>query len=261
MERLCKILFELSSSERMRVMLEIQKQRLKLSHISRKLDLTVTEASRHLQRLSEARLIQKGVDGLYGLTPFGVLVLALLSGLGFVSKYRDYFMEYDVSRIPYEFIDRIGELAEGGLGAETFKNIEETEKMFREARKYIWILSDQVLMSAAPIVGEKVKSALEYRVILPEAAMPPDHKSPIPSTTPGVQKRVLPKVEVVIVMTEKVAAFCLPNRTGRIDYTGFGGNDPKFHKWCKDLYQHYWEKAKPITSVALDNVKFNRSGE
>ena len=232
----------------MRVMLEIQKQRLKLSHISRKLDLTVTEASRHLQRLSEARLIQKGVDGLYGLTPFGVLVLALLSGLGFVSKYRDYFMEYDVSPIPYEYIDRIGELAEGGFGAETFRNLEESEKMFREAREFIWILSDQVLTSAAPTVAERVKGAFEYRVILPVTAMPPDYRSPIPSTTPGVQKRVLPKVDVVIVMTEKVAAFCLPNVSGRIDYTGFGGSGPKFHRWCKDLFLYYWDKAKPVYS-------------
>jgi predicted transcriptional regulator len=248
MERVCKLLFELSSSERMNIMLKIQKQRLKLSHISRKLDMTVTEASRHLQRLSEARLIQKDVDGLYGLTPFGALALSLLSSLDFVSKYRDYFVEYDVSPLPYEFIDRIGELMEGDFGAETFKNLEETEKMFREARKFIWILSDQVLTSTAPTVAERVKFPFEYKVILSETAMPPDSKSPIPSTTPRVQKKVLPKVDVVIVMTEKVAAFCLPNRSGRIDYRGFGGTDPKFHKWCKDLFLYYWEKAKPIGS-------------
>ena len=92
MERLCRLLFELSSSERMNIMLEIQKQRLKMSHISRKLDMTVTETSRHLQRLGEARLIERDVEGLYGLTPFGVHVLSLLSGLGFVSRYRDYFV-------------------------------------------------------------------------------------------------------------------------------------------------------------------------
>jgi predicted transcriptional regulator len=254
-ERLCKLLFELSSNERISIMLKIQRQRLKLSHISRKLNLTVTEASRHLKRLSEARLIQKGVDGLYGLTPFGVLVLSLLSSLGFVSKYRDYFVEYDVSRIPYEFIDRIGELAESEFGAETFRNLEETEKMFREARKFIWILSDQVLTSSAPTIAERVKGSFEYRVILQEAAMPPDSKSPIPSTTPGVQKRVLPKVDFVIVMTEKAAAFCLPNLSGRIDYTGFGGNDPKFHKWCKDLFLHYWKKAKPVGSTTITPPK------
>jgi predicted transcriptional regulator len=230
----------------MNVMLELQKQRLKLSHISKKLDMTVTEASRHLQRLSEARLIQKDVEGLYGLTPFGVLTLSLLSGLGFASRYRDYFMQYDVSRIPYEFINRIGELGEGGLGADTFRNIHETEKMFQEAREYVWILSDQILMSAGPIVGERVKSDVELRVILPESLLPPpDYKPILPSSLGGVQRRVLPKVEVVIVMTEKVATFCLPNQSGKIDYTGFGGSDPKFHKWCRDLFLYYWEKAIP----------------
>ena len=251
MERLCKLLFELSSSERMNAMLEIQKQRLRLSHISKKLNMTVTEASRHLQRLSEAKLIQKDVEGAYGLTPFGELTLSLLSGLGFISRHRDYFMEYDIFPIPYEFISRIGELTEGGLGADTLKNIHQVEIMLQEAQEYIWILSDQILMSATPIIGEKVKSGVEYRVIVPEGLVRlPSYKPlPTPSSAPGVQRKVLPKVEVVIVMTEKVAVFCLPNRSGRIDYIGFGGSDPKFHKWCKDLYLYYWEKAKPITSL------------
>jgi len=235
----------------MNAMLEIQKQRLRLSHISKKLNMTVTEASRHLQRLSEAKLIQKDVEGAYGLTPFGELTLSLLSGLGFISRHRDYFMEYDIFPIPYEFISRIGELTEGGLGADTLKNIHQVEIMLQEAQEYIWILSDQILMSATPIIGEKVKSGVEYRVIVPEGLVRlPSYKPlPTPSSAPGVQRKVLPKVEVVIVMTEKVAVFCLPNRSGRIDYIGFGGSDPKFHKWCKDLYLYYWEKAKPITSL------------
>lgn len=233
----------------MNVMLEIKKEKLKLSHISKKLDMTVTETSRHLQRLSEAGLIRKDIEGLYGLTSFGVLTLSLLSGLDYVSRYRDYFMEYDASGIPYEFIDRIGELAEGGFGVDTLRNIDETEKMFGEAQEFIWILSDQVLMSAAPIIGEKVKSALAYRVILPEDIVRQSTNIPqIPLSAPRIQKKVLPKVEVIIVMTEKFAAFCLPNREGRIDYRGFGGNNPKFHKWCKDLYLYYWEKAKPTPS-------------
>ena len=81
MERLHRLLFELSSAERINIMLELQKAKLKLSHLARKQDLTVTEASRHLQRLNEARLIRKDVDGLYGLTAFGTLGSHLRSGL------------------------------------------------------------------------------------------------------------------------------------------------------------------------------------
>ena len=50
-------------------------------------------------------------------------------------------------------------------------------------------------------------------------------------------------MDVVLVVTEKAARFVLPNSAGRFEY-GFNGTDPKFHKWCKDLFLHYWEKGK-----------------
>jgi predicted transcriptional regulator len=73
----------------------------------------------------------------------------------------------------------------------------------------------------------------------PEAVMPPDSEAPLPSTMPGVQKRVLSKVDVVVVVTDKAAGFCLPHRNGRIDYRNFNGVDPKFRKWCEDLFLYY----------------------
>ncbi len=74
-DRLHKLLFELSSVERIKIMLELREGRLKLSHLSRKLDLTVTEASRHLERLAQAKLVQKDSCGYFGVAPFGTLVL------------------------------------------------------------------------------------------------------------------------------------------------------------------------------------------
>jgi predicted transcriptional regulator len=228
-------------------MLELQKSGLKLSQISRKLDLTVTEASRHLQRLNEATLIQKGSEGYFQLTPFGKLSMTLLPALGFASKHREYFLEYDISKTPIEFVERIGELDKSTYVSETFKNLEEGEKRIREASEFVWILSDQVLASSIPILSEKMKNTtFDLRIVLPEGMFPPEEKSQLPSTISYLQKRVLPKVDALVVMTEKYAIFCLPNRNGRIDYTGFTGTDKKFHKWCKDLYLNYWEKAKPI---------------
>jgi predicted transcriptional regulator len=247
-ERLRKLLFELSSSERMSVMLELQKHRLKLSYVSKKLDLNVMEASRHLQRLGEAKLVEKGVDGLYGLTPFGVLVLSLLSSLDFSSKHRDYFMEHDTSCVPYEFVDRIGELAKGELGVELFKSEEQVEKIIKEAQQFLWIASDQVYAYFSRLAAEKVNASFDMRGILPEAVVIPDSKAPVPSTAPGVHKKVLPKVDSVIVLTEKAGVFCLRRLNGKMDYVGFAGRDPKFRKWCKDLFLYYWEKAKPFMS-------------
>jgi predicted transcriptional regulator len=246
LERLHKLLFELSSAERISIMSELHKSGLKLSQISRKLDLTVTEASRHLQRLNEAMLIQKDNEAYFQLTPFGMLSMSLLPALGFVSKQREYFLEYDVTNIPLEFIERIGELDKSAYVSETFRNLEEGENRIREAREFVWILSDQVLASSIPILAEKMKNTpLDLRIVLPEGMFPPEENSRLPSNISYIQKRVLPKVGALIVMTEKYAVFCLPNHNGRIDYTGFAGTDKKFHKWCKDLYLNYWKKAKP----------------
>jgi predicted transcriptional regulator len=243
-ERVCGLLFELSGSGRMSILLEIQKQRLKMSQISKMLDMTTTEVFRHLQRLSKAKLVQKDVDGSYGLTSFGKLVLSLLSDLNFVSKHGDYFMEHDASRVPLEFVSRIGELSAGALGADVMTCFRKAEIMLQEAQEYMWILSDQVLMSTAPIIAEKVKRGVECRFMCPENIIPPPGLKPLPSA----QKRVLAKIEACIVMTEKEALFCLPDLSGKMDYVGFISKDPKFHKWCKDLYLYCWEKAKPAPS-------------
>ncbi len=246
MEKLHKLLFELSSAERATIMVELQKRRMKLSQTSRKMNLTVAETSRHLQRLGEAKLIHKDTDGYFGLTPFGVLALSLLSGLKFISDHREYFAEYDSSRIPYEFIERVGELEECVHATEVLRNLEEGENMIRDAGEFVWILSDQILASSIPILAQKVKTPFDLRIILPEGRFPPEKVSKLPSTMPSVQKRVLSKIDVLIVLTEKQGVFCLPNLNGKIDYTGFNGKDARFRKWCRDLFLHYWEKAQPF---------------
>jgi len=68
--------------------------------------------------------------------------------------------------------------------------------------------------------------------------------SRLPLTMQGVQKRALPRIGVLIVMTENYAIFCLPRHGDKFDYAGFTGSDPKFYKWCQDLFLYYWSKAK-----------------
>ncbi len=246
MEKLHKLLFELASAERINILLEFQNRNMKLSDISRKLDMTVTETSRHLQRLGEAKLVVKGADGQYGLTPYGEVTLSQLAGLNFIEKYQDYFMEYDVSRIPYEFINRIGELAEGEIINEPFRAIEETERSFKEAQKSVWVLTNMHFTLLERGMPSKLNSNFDFRMIFPEGAYPPDSQAVISSTAPGVQKRVLPTVEIRIVVTEKSAGFSLPLRSNSSSYRAFRGDSPEFRKWCTDLFLYYWERAKPF---------------
>ncbi len=147
-----------------------------------------------------------------------------------------------------ESINRIGELGEGEYEPETLKNLEEGEKRIQESQQFTWILSDQILSSSIPTLMEKVKHPFDLRIILPDTMFPPENQSRLPLSIPSIQKRTLPKVDAIILITEKYAVFCPPNANGKKDYTGLGGTDPKFLKWCKDLFLYYWAQAKPTSS-------------
>lgn len=247
MENLTKLLFEMASSERMNIMLELKEKDLKLTQLARTLNLTATETSRHLQRLNDAKLIQKTSEGLYRLSQFGNITLMLMRNLAFVSTNKNYFEEYDPSGIPEEFIGRLGELSEGTFSAETFKNLESGEQWIKEAQEFVWIMSDSVLSNTIPILMQKISKPFDLRIILPEGKFPPENVSRLPKTNTSIQKRVLDKVEILVVMTEKHAVFCLPNKSGRMDYQGFIGEDKRFRNWCKELFLYYWNKSQPIT--------------
>ncbi len=246
MERLHRLLFELSGLERLEIMHLLDKDELKLSQISKRLNITVTETSRHLQRLSDASLVEKNPDGRYRASSFGSLALFLLESLDFASKYKRYFLEYDSSVLPYQFVDRLGELSDGTYSADAIKNLEEGERMVKKAEEFVWILSNQVLSSTVEPLAEKLKNRFDLRVILPEGRFPPESSSKLPVNNPGIHKRVLPKVDVLVVLTEKFGIFCLPNKSGRIDYTGFSGESARFRVWCRDLFLCFWDKAVPV---------------
>jgi predicted transcriptional regulator len=242
LEKLCDLLFELSSNERMRIISLLNSEGLKLSHLSQKLDITVTEASRHLQRLSETQLIQRGTGGLYHITPYGELALQQLSGLGFISDNSQYFLEHDTSHLPYKFVSRIGELALGSLNKDVLTCIASAELALKQAEEFCWSLTDQVIASSSAIIDDKIRVGTKFRAILPEKLVSP------PGYTPahGVERRTLPKIELWVLVTEKEAMFGLPFLNGQMDYAQFMSKDTRFYEWCKDLYLFYWEKAKPI---------------
>ncbi len=86
MENVCNLFFELSNEDRLRIMTELEKEPLKLTHISKKLDLTSSETHRQLSRLLETKLVVKDVEGFFSLTPFGEQVLQWIPGFTFISE-------------------------------------------------------------------------------------------------------------------------------------------------------------------------------
>lgn len=243
LEAECALLFELSSSDRVAILTELRQTSLKMRQVADKLEMTVTETFRHLQRLSDAKLVEKNVDGTYGVTRYGLLVLDLMPSLHFVSKNNAYFLDHDLSQLPPEYVKRIGELAAGTLVADVVTVINRFEKMISEFDEFLWVMSTQVILSNVPVVAARLARGGKFRFLFPESLLSITKK--VPGVDQNIERRCLPKVPAVAGLSEKEALVLLPQASGEHDLTGFFSTDTAFRKWVHDLFLHFWEEGKP----------------
>lgn len=252
MEALHSLLFELAGEDRLNILLELKNKPLRLSYLSKMLSFTVQETSRNISRLMEARLITKEADGCFRLTPYGEETLDLLAGFSFLSKHRDYFVNHTLSTIPKEFSYGIASLNGCQLVDDVMVAFSNVENMIQKAEEYIWILSNQILVSTLTFLQDALKRGVEFKLVLPASVIPPKDalkrmNSPIflQALKEGkFENRVLDKIGVLICLSEKeVAAVGFSNSEGKMDYHGFRGTDELPCKWTKALYSYYWNLA------------------
>jgi predicted transcriptional regulator len=238
-----KLFFELASESRLSILRELQTENLKMQEIARRLDVTATEAFRQLQRLSEALLVQKQPEGTFAITQYGRLVLQLSSSLDFVFKHKNYFLTHDVWLLPYQSVNRIGELSQTNLIMDTMESINKGQRMFIEAEQYAWGLVEHgrgpELMS--PVMNERIRKGVKVKMLIPESFLP---TAIPPVKAPNYEVRGLSDIPAIMAVTEKEAAICFRLVDGRMDYAGFYGKDTIFLNWVKDLFLYYWDKGK-----------------
>ena len=239
------LLFELANIDRLTILTEIDRGPLKLSQVARKLSATVQETSRHLERLSKAKLIEKDSTSSYRITSFGKLVLSILPSLDFLQQKREFFLSHDLFSLPQGFAQRIGELSEHQALKRLDDSLAITERIIRGAEQYVWLMADQNVRQSYPHTHQQHVSR---RLLLPKESDLQDFQHMRNESGSELQIGFVDNVKVTIVMNEKMAAVCFPGLDGRMDFTqGFAGETPKFHTWCRDLYNHYWDGSTKKT--------------
>jgi len=237
-----KLFFDLASESRIDIIRELKEQNLKNNELGGKLDLTATEAFRQLQHLTEALIVQRLPDGTYTITNYGKLTLQLIQSLEFTFKHKEYFLNHDVWRLPYQFVNRIGELSRSTLDMDTIENINRAGQMFSEAEKHAWAMGEKLLDSLGPAMARPISKGVKFRFMGCESRLP--NFNHVPGEAPHIELRTFTDIPITIVTTEKEACICLPSTEGRMDYAAFYGTDPKFVNWARELFLYYWDKGK-----------------
>ena len=255
MESLCDLFFELSNQDRVRILLQLDKEAMNVTKLSRKLDLTIQEASRHTSRLGEVGLTSRDTDGCHHLSQYGRLVLRQLPGLEFASKYRDYFSSHLHEYLPQELLSRIGELADSIYVDDAVVSMYSIEKMVRKAEEYIWSINFPIPLSVFPLLREAFERGVTCRLMAPKnyivhpivrGAVQKEDAQAIyhARATKLLEERFMERMDILLWMSEKeVAIVAFPKPDGNFDSLGFNSTDKRAHKWCRDLFQYHWERA------------------
>ena len=238
-----KLFFELASETRLDILRELKNENLKMQEIARRLDVTATEAFRQLERLSNALLVHRQPNGSFALAEYGKLVLQLSSSIEFASKHKEYFSTHDMTRLPIQFVNRLGELGRANLIMDTVETLNKAQRAFIESEEYGWgIAEGTVPEQMGPIMDEVIKKGVKLRFLIPETRLPTSEYRVPP--VKNVEMRGLLELPAIVVLTEKEGAVCFRQVGGRVDYAGFFGKDPAFLNWVKDLFLYYWDEGK-----------------
>lgn len=264
MDSLHSLLFEISNEDRSAILRELEEEAKNVTSISRKLDLTIQESSRHLSRLERVGLTERDPDGLHHLSRYGRLVLKMLPGIEFLTLQRDYFSGHSLDGIPLEFAYRLGDLLNSSLVDDVMVGFYNVDRMLERAEEYVLMMTDQYLMGTMPKVGNALDRGVRVMNIESRFCVPPV----LPSnwsdsdTSQALQRgrekglldeRVLDSLEVYLYMSEReVGTLAFPLPDGKFDYLGFTSDDERIRNWCKQLFEYYWGIAQKRDDLAAN---------
>jgi predicted transcriptional regulator len=153
-----------------------------------------------------------------------------------------------------EYLSRIGELKGGNLNKDPIIAVHDIEELVEQAEEYIYSIIDQYPANIYQINEGAWKRGVKMRALECKNWRPPpqflDERDEAKEAFEVARKkglleeRYMEKIPVILFGSEKVANIYFPDNEGDFDYQGFIVKDPAAMKWCKDLFQHYWEDAK-----------------
>lgn len=253
-EKISNDFLELSSEQRLNILLNLTEKRLNISKLANLLNATKSEVHRNIGRLTKTGLIEKDLDGNYGLTTYGNAILIQISSLCFVSENKPYFATHTLRNLEPKFIQRLGALQDKKQVNGFVKVLEKWKKIHENAEKYIHNILAEVpyTRDIIDVINSKLELGIPIRSIFAEkAAIPEDRKKIFAEK--GFQKyvvdgllerRIKKDIAVVVLVTEKEAAVFFPNTVGNPDLsTMFFSSNPDFHDWCYDYFEWSWKNS------------------
>lgn len=247
-DRFYDLLFEMSNNIRHNILLLLLQKPERMTQISKVLDLTSPEVSRHLTRLLETMLIEKDSNNYYHVTNFGEYFINSLVDLEFVTNYRNYFLKHSAVNIPIKFQKRMSELSKYKLENNFMEFLNFINKKIESAQAFVYLFIDQYPILALDSMLASIQRGVKYKIIEPVNLNRPkkffknENLTSSERKDPQVELRIQHKNDAYIFISDQGSAISFPTKSG-FDYTGFVNYDGNDRGWIQDLFEYYWAPA------------------
>lgn len=230
----------------MRILFHIREEPSNITTIAKTLDLSTQEVSRHVSRLMDKMIVKRDVEGNICIDGFGRSLMFSMPYYQFISTHREYFNTHPIFEIPAEFLSRLYELGDSILISDPMTVFQRTQIMCEESEEYICRLTDKHLNIIYPNLQAAADRGVDFRLLEPLEVEPTPGSEIKPRVVPS-RTRGLDQIPVFLAFSEKeVAAIAFPHERNNFDYQGFSSKSPDAIKWCRDVFEYYWEKGTPV---------------
>ena len=180
-EKIVKILFEISSEQRLNILLKLNEKSSKLTTLAKELEATTPEVKRNLDRLVKTKLIVKNSEGHFNLTSYGKTICAQMPSFVFITDNRKFFEDHNFEDLPTKFIQRLGGLENAQHVKGFVKVLEKWESIHSNADSYIYNILDEIpyLPEIIDTISSKLENKIKIQSIISEEAIIPQDRKEI----------------------------------------------------------------------------------
>ena len=218
---------------------------LRHTQISKGLNISPAETTRHINRLVESNILSKRSDSAYEATRYGQLLYHKYLEMEYVSDNQEYFDRRAVDAIPPELMS-MKVLSQGRVIKGPMKVAGELYNMITSTSIFSLSMTHGPL---EPFILEninKLDQGVEMKFLQQRGELvPTNYMNPVDY---NIQFRTLEKVDIGIHMNESRALIILPDSHSKIDYScAIYGDTPTFLRWASMLFEYFWEDGSFLT--------------
>ena len=261
---IAETLLEVASEQRLNAILILNKEKLNLAAIAKRLDTTASEIHRNLGRLQKKGLIKKSADGKYQVTLFGQIICSHIPSISLMFDNKKYFDSHSIADLPVKFIQRIGALADSEFINGYVNVMDRWESVYKNAKKYIhnFLIETPYNKSLLETLESKMDNKIKIASIFSDSAVISKERSRLLAqfdfskfiAEGTLQRKTKKGLKIALVINEREAGISFPSREGEPDLSKMlYSSDPLFHEWCLDLFNESWKTGSAFQEAKISH--------